>query len=117
MYSKRDAFRIDEQRRFLNTVATISGIRQVDDGRRVDEPVALVDDADVVDRNAPMLVAAEASVNPQITTFGRTLSIATSSSRLPTCSTRRESRSKVLSPYPYGGWCDTSTSMPSGTAA
>ena len=36
---------------------------QVDDRRRVDEPVALVDDADVVDRNALMLVAAEASVN------------------------------------------------------
>ena len=25
--------------------------------------------------------------------------------------------SSVLSPYPYGGWCDTSTSMPSGIAA
>ena len=36
---------------------------QVDDRRRVDEPVVLVDDADVVDRNALMLVVAEASVN------------------------------------------------------
>jgi hypothetical protein len=40
-----------------------SDARQVDDRRRVDESVALVDDADVVDRNALMLLAAEASVN------------------------------------------------------
>jgi hypothetical protein len=59
------AFRINEQREILNTLPStrLQTVRQVNDGRRVDEPVALVDDADVVDRNALMLVAAEASMN------------------------------------------------------
>src|ERR1700680_3981988 len=60
-----DAFRINEQREILNTLPSTrpSDARQVDYRGRVDEPVALVDDADVVDRNALMLVATEASVN------------------------------------------------------
>ena len=37
--------------------------RQFDDRRRVDEPVPLVDDADVVDGNAQVLVPTETAVN------------------------------------------------------
>jgi hypothetical protein len=58
------AFKINEQRETLNTYRPYaSDACEVDDCGCVYEPVALVDDADVVDRNAFMLVATEACVN------------------------------------------------------
>src|ERR1700730_2202111 len=71
-------FKINEHREILNTgpvretaVPTLVGpsgpntseIRQVDDRWRVDEPVVLIDHADVVYRNAPVFGSPERPVH------------------------------------------------------
>ena len=60
--AEASAFRINEQRELLNA-GSRSETRQIDDRRRVDEPVRFIDDADVVDRNPLVFIAAEAPVH------------------------------------------------------
>src|SRR5262245_3123191 len=63
MYSKRERSELMNSADSCTRAATPSAITQVDDGRRVDEPVGFIDHAHVVDRNPLMLETTVASVN------------------------------------------------------